>query len=224
LLPCRLRWPSGIGRTAPAEIRTRPNAVRQKRQECRRRSDCFQECSSVHQPLSRTLYYSLRRPRRNQSDCRDNVGGHRLSRGTTAKLAFVSNVPKSIPGPPPPPPPPCITTATLQENGFTTGSYICSVRNGGVVSHNVTIRIVNTGNDADNGNRTPVLLAPGKTTSEGFSPPSDQTSADACVVTTDEGTTDALSDLVVVLQFSDPAGETEGKIINSCASPILPPT
>src|SRR5215469_15669947 len=129
-----------------------------------------------------------------------------------------------IPGPPPPPPPPCITTATLQENGFTTGSYICSVRNGGVVSHNVTIRLVNIVNGADSGNRLPTVLAPGKTTSEGFSPPSNQTSAEACVVTTDEGTTDALSDLVVVLQFSDPAGETEGKIINSCASPVLPPT
>ncbi len=129
-----------------------------------------------------------------------------------------------VPGPPPPPPPPCITTATLQENGFTTGSYICSVRNGGVVGHNVTIRIVNTGNGADSGNRTPVSLPPGKTTSEGFSPPGDQTSAEACVVTTDEGTTDALSDLAVVMQFSDPAGETEGKIINSCASPVLPPT
>jgi hypothetical protein len=129
-----------------------------------------------------------------------------------------------IPGPPPPPPPPCITTATLQENGSTTGSYICSVRNGGVVSHNVTIRIVNSGNGADSGNRTPASLAPGKTTSEGFSPPSDETSADACVVTTDEGATDALSDLVVVLQFSDPAGETEGKIVNSCASPVLPPS
>ena len=126
-----------------------------------------------------------------------------------------------IPGPPPPP---CITTSTLQENGFTTGSYICSVRNGGVVSHNVTIRLVNIVNGADSGNRLPTVLAPGKTTSEGFSPPSNQTSAEACVVTTDEGTTDALSDLVVVLQFSDPAGETEGKIINSCASPVLPPT
>jgi hypothetical protein len=129
-----------------------------------------------------------------------------------------------IPGFPPPPQPPCITTATLQENGFTSGSYICSVRNAGVVSHQVTIRIVNTGNGADSGNRTPVSLAPGKTTSEGFSPPSNQTSADACVVTTNEGTTDALSDLAVVLQFSDPAGETEGEIINSCASPVLPPS
>jgi len=131
-----------------------------------------------------------------------------------------------IPGPPvvTPPPPPCITTATLQENGFTTGSYDCSVRNGGVVSHKVTIRIVNIDNGAVSGNRTPVLLAPGKTTDEGFSPPSNQTSAEACVVTTDEGTTDALSDLVIVLQFTDPAGETEGKIIDSCASPVLPPT
>ena len=129
-----------------------------------------------------------------------------------------------IPGLPPPPPPPCITTATLQENGFTSGSYICSVRNGGAVSHHVTIRIVNTGNGADSGNRTPVSLAPGKTTSEGFSPPSNQTSGEACVVTTDEGTTEALSDLAVVLQFSDPAGETEGEVINSCATPVLPPS
>jgi hypothetical protein len=47
LLPRRLRWPGGIGRTTPAEIRTRRQAVRQNRQE-RRRSHCFQECSSVH--------------------------------------------------------------------------------------------------------------------------------------------------------------------------------
>ena len=33
LLPCRLRWPCGIGRTAPAEIRTRQQMARQNRQE-----------------------------------------------------------------------------------------------------------------------------------------------------------------------------------------------
>ena len=48
LLPRRLRWPCGIGRTAPTKIRrARPQPARQNRQQ-RRRSDRPQECSSVH--------------------------------------------------------------------------------------------------------------------------------------------------------------------------------
>ena len=129
-----------------------------------------------------------------------------------------------IGGIPGPPPPPCISTGILSENGSTTGSYSCYVRNVGVVSHNVTLRIVNTSNHAVSGNRTPISLAPGKATGVGFTPPSNRPSAEACVVTTDEGTTDALSDLAVVMQFSDPSGETEGEIVNSCARPVLPPS
>ena len=51
-LPVGLRWPRGIGRAATTESASgrsgiSEEAARQHRQQ-RRRSDCFQECSSVH--------------------------------------------------------------------------------------------------------------------------------------------------------------------------------
>lgn len=123
-----------------------------------------------------------------------------------------------IPGRPifTPPPPPCISTGFLSEDGFSVGCYTCTVRNVGAVSHTIAVDIRDEANLADSG-RVPLPVAPGQSTGAGFCPPANVTSSDACVVVTDEGTTDALQDLAVVLQFSSPAGETEGKIFNSCA-------
>lgn len=63
----------------------------------------------------------------------------------------------------------------------------------------------------------PLTVAPGHATGATFCPPANNTASDACVVTTDEGTTDALQGVAVVPQFDSPAGETEGKIFKSCA-------
>jgi hypothetical protein len=124
-----------------------------------------------------------------------------------------------FPGRPTPPPPPCIATGYLQEDDTSVGCYFCSVHNVGTVSHNVTIDVRNTGNVSDNRNLIPFTLSPGHGIVFSSCPSSNFTASDACIVTTDEGTTDALQDLAVVLQFSSPAGETEGKIFNSCARP-----
>jgi len=125
-----------------------------------------------------------------------------------------------IPGPPHfvPPPPPCISTGLLAENGFENGGcYFCNVRNVGITSHTVGVEVRDQLNFIEGGT-IPQPLAAGQGIIVSSCPPANQTSSDACVVTTDEGTTDALRDLAVVLQFSAPAGETEGKIFNSCAS------
>jgi hypothetical protein len=125
-----------------------------------------------------------------------------------------------IPGPPivTPPPPPCISTGFLAEvqTDTSVGCYTCYVRNVGTVSHNVSTDIRDAGNLTDSGT-IPLTVAPGHSTGATFCPSANNTASDACVVTTDEGTTDALQDLAVVLQFDSPAGETEGKIFNSCA-------
>ena len=125
-----------------------------------------------------------------------------------------------VPGPPhvTPPPPPCISTGFLAEvqSDTSVGCYTCYVRNVGVVSHNVSTDIRNAGNFTDSAT-IPPAVAPGHSTGATFCPAANNTASDACVVTTDEGTTDALKDLAVVLQFDSPAGETEGKIFNSCA-------
>jgi len=123
-----------------------------------------------------------------------------------------------IPGRPTPPPPPCISTGFLQEDDTSVGCYFCSVRNVGAVSHNVTVDIRDAGNLTDERNLLPSTLAPGHGIVFSFCPSRNFTASDACIVTTDDGTTDALQDLAVVLQFSSPAAETEGKIANSCAS------
>ena len=123
-----------------------------------------------------------------------------------------------FPGRPIPPPPPCISTGFLAENGFETGGcYFCGVRNVGVTSHTVAVEVRDQLNFIEGGT-IPQPLAAGQGIVVSSCPPANQTSSDACVVTTDEGTTDALGDLAVVLQFSTPAGETEGKIFNSCAA------
>jgi hypothetical protein len=126
-----------------------------------------------------------------------------------------------IPGPPivTPPPPPCISTGLLAEvqTDTSVGCYTCYVRNVGTVSHNVSTDIRDAGNLTDSGT-IPLTVAPGHSTGATFCPSANNTASDACVVTTDEGTTDALQDLAVVLQFDSPAGETEGKIFNSCAA------
>jgi len=123
-----------------------------------------------------------------------------------------------FPGRPTPPPPPCISTGFIQESNFdAVGCYYCNVRNVGATSHSVTIDIRDNENLTDSANILPIVLAPGQGSIYSFCPPDNQTSGDACVVTTVEGTTDALGDLAVVLQFSTPASETEGKIFNSCA-------
>jgi hypothetical protein len=56
-LPGRRRRPCGIGRTAPTERHARHQASRQNRQE--RRSDCFQECSLVHDNPGRQAHLVL---------------------------------------------------------------------------------------------------------------------------------------------------------------------
>jgi hypothetical protein len=122
-----------------------------------------------------------------------------------------------VPGRPTPPPPPCISTGYLQEDDTSVGSYFCSVRNVGATSHKVTVDFRDAANLTDERNLTPITLAPGHGIVFDFPPHMGFTASDACVVTTDEGTTDALQDLAVVLQFSSPVGETEGKIFNSCA-------
>jgi len=123
-----------------------------------------------------------------------------------------------VPGRPTPPPPPCISTGFLAEvqSDTSVGCYTCYVRNVGVVSHNVSTDIRNAGNFSDSAT-IPLPVPPGHSTGATFCPAANNTASDACVVTTDEGTTDALQDLAVVLQFDSPAGETEGKIFNSCA-------
>jgi hypothetical protein len=122
-----------------------------------------------------------------------------------------------VPGRPTPPPPPCISTGLLQEDDTSVGTYFCSVRNVGTVSHAVTIDVRDAGNLTESGTAVPLTLAPGHGIVLSAPPTRNFTASDACVVTTDEGTTDALQDLAVVLQFSSPAAETEGKIFNSCA-------
>lgn len=121
-----------------------------------------------------------------------------------------------VPGRPTPPPPPCVSTGFLQDPGTEGSCYICTVRNVGTASHNVSTEIRDAGNLTDSGT-IPLTVAPGQATGTEFCPHPDFTASDACVVATDEGTTDALQDLAVVLQFSSPAAETEGKIFNSCA-------
>jgi hypothetical protein len=123
-----------------------------------------------------------------------------------------------IPGPPhvTPPPPPCISTGILEEDGPAASCYFCSVRNVGLVSHNVTVDVRNAGNFTESGT-IPLTVAPGHGLVVASCTTANVTASNACVVTTDEGTTDALQDLAVVLQFESPAAETEGKIFNSCA-------
>src|SRR5260370_32413762 len=75
-----------------------------------------------------------------------------------------------VPGRPTPPPPPCISTGFLQEDDTSVGSYFCSVRNVGAVSHNVTIDVRDAGNLTDNRNRFPFTLAPGHGIVFDFSP------------------------------------------------------
>jgi len=133
--------------------------------------------------------------------------------GVRAALAAAGGVP----GRPTPPPPPCISTGFLQEDDTSVGSYFCSVRNVGATSHQVTVDFRDAGNLTDERNLVPITLAPGHGIVFDFSPHVGFTASDSCVVTTAEGTTDALQDLAVVLQFSSPAGETEGKVYNSCA-------
>ena len=139
--------------------------------------------------------------------------------GKTAALAFVVLLLRSpvvlaarngIPGPPPPPQPPCISTATLFQTSEATIDLRCVVRNVGVTPHTVTAEFRDDTNLLQGGNTE--LLLPGESLTAGEPVASNLR---ACVVTTAEGTTDALGDLAVVLQ----AGplETEGKIFQQCA-------
>jgi hypothetical protein len=103
--------------------------------------------------------------------------------GVGAAFAAVGGVP----GRPTPPPPPCISTGFLQEDDTSVGSYFCSVRNVGAVSHNVTVDFRDTANLTDERNINPITLAPGHGIVFDFSPHVGFTASDACVVTTDEG-------------------------------------
>ena len=136
----------------------------------------------------------------------------------SAQVVFASS--GGVPGPPhvTAPPPPCISTAFLAEvqTDSSVGCYTCTVRNVGTVSHNVSTDIRDAVNLTESAT-IPLPVAPGHSTGATACPPANTTASDACVVTTDEGTTDALQDLAVTLQFDSPSGETAGKIFNSCA-------
>ena len=143
-----------------------------------------------------------------------SVASASLALGVGAAFAAVGG----IPGPPHVTPvSPCISTGFLQENDTSIGSFFCSVRNVGVVSHNVTIEIRDGANLTDNAFANSMSLAPGHGTILSFSPHGGFTAFDACVVTTDEDTLGALQDLRVAMQFSSPAGQTEGNVFSACA-------
>ena len=131
--------------------------------------------------------------------------------GTHVALAAVGGVPGSpgrIPGPPPPP---CISTAPI----FAPNHSICWVRNVGVAAHFVRIDIRQAGNLTLD--TLLEVIAPGKFDGLRI----DVSNAVSCVVTTDEGTTNALEDLAVDLQVfttsTGHAGETEGRMFQQCA-------
>lgn len=135
-----------------------------------------------------------------------------------AVLAAPPTGPTGPHGPPPPPTPPqpCISTGLIAFAPV----VFCTVRNVGVVTHNVTMDV----RDEDNlsagfsGNATP-SLGPG---TSNFIVASSISFQEACVVTTDEGTPDALADLSVVLYYvtgneGNPTSETAGQIFKKCA-------
>jgi hypothetical protein len=121
---------------------------------------------------------------------------------------------------PPHPIPPCISTGLLSESNSNGGCYACNVRNVGGTSHNVTIDFRDTQNLTDSRTRNPITLAPGQSVIVTFcSSTPDVLIQDACVVTTEEGTTGALEDLTVLMQFDDASSHAgaESKIFDSCA-------
>jgi hypothetical protein len=141
------------------------------------------------------------------------------------RLAFAAE--GGIPGPPPPPPAPCISTALLLgvQTSATQNStlFACTVRNAGVHAHHVTIDLRDETNVSRGSPLVQQLPSGDSATGLAFGVvPAVGLFGLACVVTTDEGTTDALNDLKVVLQASDSVtrateGETEGTILSSCA-------
>jgi hypothetical protein len=129
-----------------------------------------------------------------------------------------------IKGRPNPPPPPCISTGPIFE--FPVGCYSCQVRNVGPNTKGATIDLRNEENQSEV-TTPPVQLLPGRTIITSFC--GNGFLSVSCVVTTQEGTTDDLSDLAVVEQYAPKrssdggtstlpsASETEGEIFNSCA-------
>ena len=131
-----------------------------------------------------------------------------------------------IPGRPTPPPPPCISTGPIFE--FPAGCYSCQVRNVGTINHGATIDLRTAENQSEE-TTPPIFLTPGRSIQTSFC--GNGFLSVSCVVTTQEGTTDDLSDLAVVEQYAPGApatqggvittspslAETEGKIFNSCA-------
>lgn len=139
-----------------------------------------------------------------------------------------------VPGRPTPPPPPCISTGPIFE--FPAGCYSCQVRNISANTLGATIDLRNEENQTEQ-TTPPTLLSPGRSIITGFC--SNGFLSVSCVVTTLEGTTDALGDLAVVEQYapgaptneggifttSSSSAETEGKIFNACvpsAGPVAP--
>ncbi len=124
-----------------------------------------------------------------------------------------------IPGPPPPP---CISAGPISVSGC----FACLVRNVSNVNHFVTAQLVDPANNAINTfSSLHGILAPGTTE---FIEACPTLTLHSCVVTTEEGTPDALQDLAVVLQTLNaertlPLGQTEGKIYQQCAPAKLPP-
>ena len=121
--------------------------------------------------------------------------------------------------PQPGPPIPCISAALALTS--TSQELACEVHNVGTATHNVTVDLRNGSNHSVN-NLT-FSIPPGSNGNVG------SLFAVSCIVTTDEGTKDALGDLGVVLEAIDTASfqvqaATEGRIFNSCAPATAPPS
>jgi len=151
----------------------------------------------------------------------------RISLAGTVLVITLILLPHSVRGAGPTPPPgrppnlplppgPCISTGLLFNSPF----VFCTVRNAGTVPHNVTIDVRDDRNFSLSyrGNATE-SLDPGTSNGIIATPPAGMV---ACVVTTDEGTPDALKDLSVVLFNSggdngSPTADTAGQIFQKCA-------
>jgi hypothetical protein len=93
------------------------------------------------------------------------------------------------------------------------------------VAHSITVRWVQCNNVSLKSES--LVINPG-TNFFGVDNTSD---CEACVVTSSEGTVDALQDLLLVQQViplilsgSADSAATEGKIFKSCAPPVIPPS
>jgi hypothetical protein len=129
-------------------------------------------------------------------------------------------VPRRVP-PVPLPLSPCISTGTLLTSSDF--FFICFVRNVGTTTRNVTIEL------RDSLNQT-ITSLPSTPLNPGisFNLITGGAPEATCVVTTDEGTANSLSDLAVTLESVDTSSHglstTEGRVFNNCAQATQPPS